>query len=1104
MRNLLLKFSLAIFLTLGIFTSAYSQCTTATYGLYPGATFTPSNCSGTLESITTCAYASEYSNVNLTAGVPYTFSMSDPACFITITDGTGATVLAFGAVAGPVSYTPVVSGVHRFYRHLAGCGAASGCRTAYIQSGPAPANDLCSNAIVIGTGTVSGFVNSCASVDVVPSCGTATIPTTPGVWYSYTTGCSGQVTASLCTGTSFNTQISVFDGGCGALNCIAGNDDFCTTQSEATWTGTAGTTYLILVHGNGGVGTFDLTLSQVDATAPVANVAPLPTPSSICSVVLTAPTATDNCAGTITATTSDPTEYTTPGSYSVTWVYNDGNGNSSTQTQNLTVLPDGIPPVIACMNDTVLNNTEGICGAVLNYDLPIATDNCNTGYPGTDVYYIRSSFSSEPWGSGNNITAMNAVFGAGNWTAGFFETVTVPSVFSTSTRLIFLEGSDGNANELNAFLTANLPAIEAYVNAGGALLINAAPNEGGAINAGFGSTTIVYPGAFCGSVVAANPAHPIFNGPFTPISTAYTGGSFSHAGVTGTGLTNLITGCGESALAYKTWGAGTVAFGGMTMPQFHGPLPDAQNLRQNILDWLDGTVVGGPLVTQTAGLPSGSTFPTGVTTNTFTTDDGNGNSATCSFTVTVNDTEAPFPDVIESFSFSNGTISVDVEDVTLAVDSVLVSGLPNILNSGNLGTVCINIDHTYVSDMAISLVSPLGTIFNLSDGNGAFGDNYTNTCFDMDAPTNITAGAAPFTGSYVPEGAGGFDTFNGEDPNGYWKLQIFDSFFGDEGELTSFIITFEYADALPDTAVECSITLTPPTATDNCDGAITATTTNPLTYNTDGTYTVNWTYTDITGNTFIQTQTIVVDDVTAPVPNAISLSPLVDTCSVIVTATPTATDNCQGVINGTTTDPTTYNDAGTYTITWTYNDGRGNTTTQTQTVTVIDNDPPVPSLPILPNVVGNCVVTIPSPPTASDNCSGDLIIGTTTDPITYNLIGTFFVIWHFDDGNGNTWTQNQTVVVNPCLGVEGEDGQWEANVYPNPSSGVFTLTLAQMPTENAEVKLVNSLGQVIYSGILTEQNHTFDFSYLSSATYYLLISTNDNMITKPVIIKQGY
>ncbi len=44
---------------------------------------------------------------------------------------------------------------------------------------------------------------------------------------------------------------------------------------------------------------------------------------------------------------------------------------------------------------------------------------------------------------------------------------------------------------------------------------------------------------------------------------------------------------------------------------------------------------------QTAGLPSGSTFPKGTTTNSFVLTDGSSNTASCSFTVTVKDTQAP-------------------------------------------------------------------------------------------------------------------------------------------------------------------------------------------------------------------------------------------------------------------------------------------------------------------------------------------------------------------------------------------------------------------------------------------------------------------------------
>jgi len=50
---------------------------------------------------------------------------------------------------------------------------------------------------------------------------------------------------------------------------------------------------------------------------------------------------------------------------------------------------------------------------------------------------------------------------------------------------------------------------------------------------------------------------------------------------------------------------------------------------------------GGVTTSQTAGLASGSSFPVGTTTNTFEVTDACGNTATCSFDVTVNDTEDP-------------------------------------------------------------------------------------------------------------------------------------------------------------------------------------------------------------------------------------------------------------------------------------------------------------------------------------------------------------------------------------------------------------------------------------------------------------------------------
>ena len=174
----------------------------------------------------------------------------------------------------------------------------------------------------------------------------------------------------------------------------------------------------------------------------------------------------------------------------------------------------------------------GVGVHTITYDVPAAEDK----------YYIKSNIGN-PWGSTSNNTEMDNAFGVGGWTLDDFETADPATVFSATTSFVFLEGSDGHATELNTFLVANLATIEAWVTDGGCILINAAPNEGGDINFGFSGTTLVYP-TFEGTAVAVDPAHPAFVGPLLPTSTTMTGTWYSHAAITGTGYTNVLTNAG--------------------------------------------------------------------------------------------------------------------------------------------------------------------------------------------------------------------------------------------------------------------------------------------------------------------------------------------------------------------------------------------------------------------------------------------------------------------------------------------------------------------------------------------------------------------------------
>jgi hypothetical protein len=140
---------------------------------------------------------------------------------------------------------------------------------------------------------------------------------------------------------------------------------------------------------------------------------------------------------------------------------------------------------------------------------------------------------------------------------------------------------------------------------------------------------------------------------------------------------------------------------------------------------------------------------------------------------------------------------------------------------------------------------------------------------------------------------------------------------------------------LPTITAECSVVVsTIPTATDNCAGTVSATTSSPLSYSSPGTYTIVWVYSDGHGNTATQNQTVIITDSNPPVPNVASLPDLTGVCSVTVSTIPTANDQCAGTITGTTTSALFYNTPGTYYVVWIYNDNHGHAITQQQKVVV--------------------------------------------------------------------------------------------------------------------------------------------------------------------------
>lgn len=255
---------------------------------------------------------------------------------------------------------------------------------------------------------------------------------------------------------------------------------------------------------------------------------------------------------------------------------------------------------------------------------------------------------------------------------------------------------------------------------------------------------------------------------------------------------------------------------------------------------------------------------------------------------------------------------------------------------------------------------------------------------------------------------------------------------------------------------ECSVTLPVPTANDNCVGVVSGTTATVFPITTQGTTIVTWTFNDGNGNSSTADQTVIIDDVTAPV--APTLTDVADVCSMTLSA-PTATDNCGGIVTATTSTSFPITAQGITTVTWLFDDGNGNTAIATQNVILTDTiDPVVSNCPSTITAVvnsANCSAVVSwSPPSAVDNCAASPILTASHNPGAVFPLGTTPVTYTIDDGNGNSAVCVFDVVVISNLNATATTDVNGVSILANNSSGTYQwincATMAVIPGATAQ------------------------------------------------------
>jgi subtilisin family serine protease/subtilisin-like proprotein convertase family protein len=150
---------------------------------------------------------------------------------------------------------------------------------------------------------------------------------------------------------------------------------------------------------------------------------------------------------------------------------------------------------------------------------------------------------------------------------------------------------------------------------------------------------------------------------------------------------------------------------------------------------------------------------------------------------------APVTNVIE---YRSADIPKTIGDLATTRSTIQISDPGSIRDLD----VLLNIRHTYDADLDVFLVAPDGTRVELFTDVGGAGDNFTQTRLDDEAPTAITAGTAPFTGRFRPEGS--LATLDNKVITGTWTLEITDDAQTDTGTLDGWSL---FIDVIPPVVV---------------------------------------------------------------------------------------------------------------------------------------------------------------------------------------------------------------------------------------------------------------------------------------------------------------
>ncbi len=798
--------------------------------------------------------------------------------------------------------------------------------------------------------------------------------------------------------------------------------------------------------------------------------------ADVCGAIVTfEATATDNCSAVVTYS-QDPGTLFPVGTTTVTATATDPAGNTDVCSFTVTVTDDQAPAV-TCPGNITQTADADVCGAIVTFEAT-ATDNCSAV-----VTYSQDPGTLFPVGT-TTVTA-TATDPAGNTdVCSFTVTVTDDQAPAVTCPGNITQTADadvcGAIVTFEATATDNCSAVVTYSQDPGTLFPVGTTTVTATATDPAGNTDVC---SFTVTVTDDQAPAVTCPGNITQTADADVCGAIVTFEATATDNCSAVVTYSQDPGTLFPVGTTTVTAtatdpaGNTDVCSFTVTVTDDQapaiTCPGNITQTADADVCGAIVTFEATATDNcsavvtysqdpGTLFPVGTTTVTATATDPAGNTDVCSFTVTVTDDQNPTASNPEPINVEciGDVPSPDISVVTDADDncSVNVAFVSDVSD----GKSCPEtITRTYsVTDAAGNSISVIQTI-TVKDITAPIAPNApadVTVQLDSDVPAAVDLTAVDNCDGDITVSPTEVTT-PGACANSLEIVRTwtFVDACGNSSSVSQTIRVNDNTPPVPPTApenltVQCSGNIPVAEelyAQDNDGNQILGVLTEVVTPGSCvNNYTLfrTWTFTDECGNSASINQTITVNDNIAPelnIPADVSVECDAVPAQPVIGEDITATDNCDNDVEITFSEVRTDGDCDnsyTLTRTWTATDNCGNSSSESQVITVSDTQAPVlAGIPV--NASAECDA-VPAQPvigediTATDNCDNDVEITFSevrTDgdcDNSYTLTRT----WTATDNCGNSSSESQVITVSdtqaPVLAGIPVDASAECDAVP--------------------------------------------------------------------------